>query len=280
MPLSQGQINVYATGSNFGYVDVDSDGGQDSGIHLRVRGVGTEGGSGTWGNVSQYALLAQDTNDSGNLLINEDTINGVWNPTARLVIKNNTGQIGLGVTNPGISSLSNQVMPTVVLDTKPNSAITLGSGQAEIYGFFAGTGPHANPHQGPVGGGIRVNSFFSQEISNPLPGYPQATLPVSRYTNTGHASTIFFNQDGLDGKGYWEFVITQNPGVPGQLMDANSMQSALSISLDRIAARGGVQVGNTSLAQPGMIRYSGGQFQGDNGSQGVTLGSGTGGTGS
>ena len=280
IPLSQGQINVYATGSNFGYIDVDSDGGQDSGIHLRVRDVTTEGGSGTWGNVSQYAIFAQDTNNSGNLVINEDTINGVWNPTARLVIKNNTGQIGLGVTNPGISSPSNQVMPTIILDTKPNSAITLGSGQAEIYGFFAGTGPQENPTQGPVGGGIRVNNFFSQTVANPQPGYPSAILPVSRYTNYGHASTLFFNHNKLDNKGYWEFVITQNSGQPGQLMDANSMPSALSVSLDRIAARGGVQVGNTTLAQPGMIRFSGGQFQGYNGSQWLTLGSGTGGTGS
>ena len=77
------------------YIRAHTIGDNDAGFHLKASSVGDEAGG-----INQYAMFIQGANNSGDLRINEDYINGAWGPTARLTIKNDTGKIGIGTTDP------------------------------------------------------------------------------------------------------------------------------------------------------------------------------------
>lgn len=101
-----------------------------AGVQFRATGVLTEpGGTNQWG------LFIRASDNSGDLYINEDYVGGAWSPTTRLVIENETGNVGIGTTDPAAPLTIYPIIGTEILltgggsnaDIKSTNQFTVGT---------------------------------------------------------------------------------------------------------------------------------------------------------
>ena len=101
-----------------------------AGVQFRATGVLTEpGGTNQWG------LFIRASDNSGDLYINEDYVGGTWSPTTRLVIENETGNVGIGTTDPAAPLTIYPIIGTEILltgggsnaDIKSTNQFTVGT---------------------------------------------------------------------------------------------------------------------------------------------------------
>jgi hypothetical protein len=86
---------IHISKDDYSYVMSQTLGDYDAGVKFKANSVGNETNG-----INGYAILIKGTDNSGDLLINEDYINGTFNPTTRLTIKNESGFIGIGTNTP------------------------------------------------------------------------------------------------------------------------------------------------------------------------------------
>ncbi|MEA3444440.1 MAG: hypothetical protein U9R19_06890, partial [Bacteroidota bacterium] len=87
--------NLHIKSSDYAYITCEVTNDTDAGIHFKATSVGSE-----YLQVNQYAVGIAGGNNSGDFYINEDYIGGTWNPTARFIIENESGEVGIGTSNP------------------------------------------------------------------------------------------------------------------------------------------------------------------------------------
>lgn len=86
-------LHVYS--DSYTYAKMETNNDFDAGIHLTANSVQQE-----IGGTNQYAMYIKGSDNSGNLCINEDYVSGIWDPTNRFCIQNETGFVGIGTMNP------------------------------------------------------------------------------------------------------------------------------------------------------------------------------------
>ena len=104
------------------YIKSQTTGDGDAGFHMKATSVGDETGG-----INQYAMFIQGANNSGDLRINEDYVNGTWSPTTRLIIQNDTGNVGIGTGDPGAKLDVNGTVKATAFAGPVNPNFTAGS---------------------------------------------------------------------------------------------------------------------------------------------------------
>ncbi|MCD4747140.1 MAG: pyridoxamine 5'-phosphate oxidase family protein [Bacteroidales bacterium] len=127
--------NLHVKDNNYTYIDSEVTDDTDAGIHLKATSVGSEPGG-----INQYAVLINGSNNSGDFIIAEDYIGGSWSPIARLLIENETGNVGIGATNPE----ENLHIHSSASDWPAILITNATSGNGANDGFFVGKGNSDN----------------------------------------------------------------------------------------------------------------------------------------
>lgn len=93
--ISPAVDQLHVSGDDYTYARLEVNTDCDAGIHFTANSVQQETGG-----TNQYAMFICGNDNSGNLRINEDYVGGIWDPTTRFCIENETGFMGIGIINP------------------------------------------------------------------------------------------------------------------------------------------------------------------------------------
>ncbi|MBN2542564.1 hypothetical protein JXI42_06825 [bacterium] len=89
------EVSVHAKGYGFQYFMAETNDDSDAGMIFRGTSVGDDpAGS------NEYAMFIRGMDNSGDLVINENYVGGVYTPTGRFTLENETGNLGLGTAAP------------------------------------------------------------------------------------------------------------------------------------------------------------------------------------
>ena len=88
-------VKLHVKGASSPFIRTEVTDNSGGGLQLKATSVGNETGG-----INEYAIWIRASDNSGDLYINEDYIGGVWSPTTRFVLENETGNVGIGTTDP------------------------------------------------------------------------------------------------------------------------------------------------------------------------------------
>jgi len=174
------KLDVVGGGNPNTYIRSQINDDNDAGLHVRGNSVGSEPGG-----VEQWALFIRGTDNSGDFYINEDYNNGVIGPRTRMVIKNESGNVGIGTTTPnqklGVQGMLGIYPQAFVTPTVRGLFLYHSGGGAQMYAYDY---PGGDTDGDPLSISAEQFTFFTY-----LSGGLNARLKILNNGNVGIGTT-------------------------------------------------------------------------------------------